>query len=306
MRVTQILSCLAAFPLLTGASPPVTIKPSSKWVLDYADDSCRLIRVFGQEKSETKLLFESVAPEEMTMLVVGGALRADDGMLPVKARLLPRKGEPLIGASARADKGGQGAAIWSHLPFEKDYDDKPEKKPAAGRERARVDERKPIDRIKWAAARAERMKLAEQTTGIEIEQRQGHGVILETGSLGSPLKMFDECERDLLRQWGVDPDVQDRIVKPVWTKSLMSLFSSGDYPTAMLAARAQSNVRVRLLVDAGGKVAKCASISLFNAPDFNRLVCDVFRTRARFEPAELADGTKVASYYTQRVNFRMP
>jgi protein TonB len=64
-------------------------------------------------------------------------------------------------------------------------------------------------------------------------------------------------------------------------------------------------VSVRLLVDASGKVTNCTSLSHFDAPEFNKVVCEKFKARARFEPAELADGTKVPSYYVNRVIFKM-
>jgi hypothetical protein len=73
----------------------------------------------------------------------------------------------------------------------------------------------------------------------------------------------------------------------------------------MLMQSKVSEVRVRLLVDAAGNVSKCTSLSRFDAPDFNRVVCDKFVKRARFHPAELADGTKVPSYYINRVVFTM-
>ena len=55
-----------------------------------------------------------------------------------------------------------------------------------------------------------------------------------------------------------------------------------------------------------GKVTSCTSLSHFDAPEFNQIVCDIFKERARLEPVGLADGTKVHSYYTAQILFRMP
>lgn len=52
-------------------------------------------------------------------------------------------------------------------------------------------------------------------------------------------------------------------------------------------------------------MTKCTSLSHFEQPDFNNVVCDNFTRRAVFEPAELADGTKVPSYFTIRVVFKL-
>ena len=67
----------------------------------------------------------------------------------------------------------------------------------------------------------------------------------------------------------------------------------------------ESVVKVRVLVDATGRVTKCTSLSHFEAPEFNKITCDKFTSRARFEPAELADGTKVPSYFVVNVVFRL-
>jgi TonB family protein len=131
-------------------------------------------------------------------------------------------------------------------------------------------------------------------------------MVLKTGPLGKAIAMFDECERDLLKQWGVDPAIQDQIVKPVWSQSPLGWFTSDDYPSSALARNEESTVNVRLAVDSSGKVTKCASLSAYAAPDFNKVVCNVYLTRARFAPAELADGTKVASYYSQNITFKIP
>jgi len=98
---------------------------------------------------------------------------------------------------------------------------------------------------------------------------------------------------------------QDQIVRPVWSPDVFRWFSSRDYPTAMLVESKISEVKVRLLVDAAGKVTQCTSLSNFDAPTFNRVVCDTFMKRAKFQPAELADGTKVPSYYINRVLFKI-
>jgi hypothetical protein len=131
-------------------------------------------------------------------------------------------------------------------------------------------------------------------------------VILETGSLGQAIKMFDKCSRDSLRDWGVDPDMEDKIVRPVWAPDPGKWFSSTDYPTDMVARGEESVVKVRLLVDASGKPTKCTSLSHFKEPSFNDVVCDKFMKRAHFAPAELADGTKVPSFYTNIIVFQMP
>lgn len=141
---------------------------------------------------------------------------------------------------------------------------------------------------------------------MKIGTFRNNSLILETGSLGEPIKLFEDCTRDSLREWGVDPDLEDKIARPVWAPDPSRWFSTEDYPRAMVMRGQETEIRARLLVDAAGKVTSCTSLSHFDAPEFSKVVCDIFKKRARLEPAELADGTKVPSYYTAQILFRMP
>ena len=306
MRARELLMYLGLCPLLIGASEPVRFQPSSQWVLDYyADDSCRLIRQFGEGKDQVKLTFESVAPGGMTLLVLGGTLRRTINAKPINAKFLPDGGIGFGGRTALTEGGNKAAAFWLNVPFApvgKGDDERLIDK----KTRAAAKERSTIDPVESATEKAERATFAKNTTGLSIAQPGARAMILETGSLGKALRMFDECERDLLRQWGVDPDQQDQIVKPVWAPSMTAWFSSSDYPNEMLRQKAESDVSVRLVIDAAGKVIKCAAVSAYVAPEFNKVVCNVYLTRAKFAPAELANGTKVVSYLGERIRFRMP
>jgi hypothetical protein len=156
-----------------------------------------------------------------------------------------------------------------------------------------------------ATLKAYRQDFAAKANEIEIDVSRSRPVILETGSLGEAITLFDKCSRDSLRDWGVDPDVEDKIVRPVWAPKLSSWFSSSDYPSEMFMQGIQSEVKFRLLVDASGRVTKCTSLTHFSQPEFAKVVCDGIMRRASFEPAELADGTKVPSYYVNRVIFKI-
>lgn len=79
MRFGSIAACAAVAPLLVAAAQPVRLQPSSPWIVNYADESCRLVRTFGEGKSKTVLEFESEAPGRMDLLVVGSPLERDDG-----------------------------------------------------------------------------------------------------------------------------------------------------------------------------------------------------------------------------------
>ena len=304
MRFQSILACVAASPLLMGAAEPVRLPAISPWVLDYADESCRLARKFGTEADPTLLLFESPSPGTMSMLAMGKPLGGVSKK--VTAQFLPggyiNEGQP-----ARSGDGKKPAALWSSvsiMPAKVAIDLK--EKWEAEWKRAKKGERPPSTDL----AEREWVKRTQQTfaatvTGVAIEARRNRPVVLETGSIGRAMTMLEQCTKDQLRYWGVDPAIEEKIVRRTWAADLYQWFGPNDYPASALSRGQQSVVAYRLLVDATGKPTKCTPLSHVDAPAFQKTVCNVLMKRARLQPAELADGTKVPSYYTSSVQWRM-
>lgn len=302
MRFRSGLACAFVAPLLIGASP-LRLQPSSPWDVDYAENSCKLLRSFGEGPSKTLLMFESTAPGQMDMLVVGREL--DSYSQSVPARFLPGQSKKFDGRPTVTAQAGLAGALWPGVSLLPDsIHDALEKKASQTHVPSGV-RPPPIDLAERDAERAERAAFAAQATELEIDARPSRPVILETGSLGDAIKAFDKCSRDSLHDWGIDPDLEEKIVRHPWAPDPASWFSVNDYPDRLVLNGEESEVRVRLLVDATGRVTKCTSLSHFNEPEFNRIVCDKMMARARFEPAELADGTKVPSYYVNRIVFKI-
>lgn len=303
MRWTSLAFCAAIAPLCTAASQPVTLQPSSPWDVDYAPNSCRLIRVFGEGKTETKLAFESAAPGDIDLMIFGRPLATSSER--VQARLLPVGGKPFDGRTAETVTKDVPAILWPRVPLQPaELLVEDEQRSAEYRRHPNI--RPPaVPLAQQAARRAATQKFADEVTAIEIDVRRNRPVILETGSLGQAMKAFDECGRASLRDWGVDPNVEDKIVRPVWTMNGNAWLYASDYPPDMLTAGKESVVSVRLLIDATGKITNCTPLSHFTEQEFNQISCRNIIARARFEPAELADRTKVPSYMTRRIVFQI-
>jgi TonB family protein len=307
MRTKAVVALFSFAPLLIGASEPLRLQPVTPWGVDYAENSCRLVRTFGQGSDQTKLVFESLTPGAMSMMIVGKPIPATMGPFggaQIFERFLPAQQYWFAGTSARAEAGGLPAGLWSHVLLMAT--------PVSGVQiksvkllPGKAERPAPIDLAKRAAERAQQQAFEATVTELEVKASKGGSVILETGPLADPLKVFDQCMRDLITSWGVDPNVQDKIVRPAWAPDVRSWFSSADYPREALLQGQESSVTFRLLVDATGRVTKCQSFSPYDAPQFNTAVCKALQSAGRFEPAELADGTKVPSYFTDTVVFRI-
>ena len=304
MRLRSFLTCVAVAPWLMAANqPPLRLQPSSQWVLDYAQNSCRLVRNFGTGKDATKLGFESTAPGETEMMVIGKPLDTDQD--EISARFLPVGGKPFRGRLRHTADSHEPGGIFDrpHLVSDEWFEKHElELKSRGVRRGVRPPPDDPAERANGHAAR---LAFAAAATELEVDTGRRRPIILETGSLGDAIKSFDECSRDSLRDWGVDPDLEDKIVRPVWAADPGKWFGPEDYPPELVRAGAESEIDVRLLVDASGRVTKCTSLTHFDEPKFEKIVCDKFMQRASFQPAELADGTKVPSYYINRVIFRI-
>lgn len=299
MRFVALLSCVAAAPMLIGASQPLRLKPSSPWNVDYAENSCRLSRAFGEGDGQVTLSLESEAPGQTDMFVVGKLVRADGYNVP--GRFLPVGAEPMKGEAAQSQYGT--AVLWRQIRLLPDeFVEQLSKNYESGFKRGVRPP--PVDLADKAQIEARRLEFATKVTALQVGTR-GKPLILETGSLGAPVKAFDKCTRDSLRDWGLDPAVDDKIVRRPWSADILKWFSPNDYPPAMFTQGQQADVKVRLLVDATGRITKCTSLSHFKEKSFNGVVCAKFMARGHFEPAELADGTKVPSYYVRHVTFRM-
>ena len=301
MRFGTFIACAAAAPLLIAAGRPVRLQPTSQWIVDYAENSCRMVRSFGEGDSKVILLLESQSPGDMDMVLVGKPLKSEQE--EIAAKFLPHL-EPTTKGRPVTSKGEPGILFSRIRLVPQDEAAKVEAEEA--RQSAKPNIRPPAaDLAEELKRRAERQEFAETATEMEIDTRPSRPVILETGTLGKPIKAFDQCSRDSLRDWGVDPDLQEKIARPVRIENNGRFISGDDYPKKMLDEDQQSEVKVRVLVDASGRVTKCTSLSHFRLPQFNQLVCDKITSNAKFAPAELADGTRVPSYYTVHFIFRI-
>src|SRR5947209_6400738 len=98
MRIQSIAALAALVQAVAAAGEPIRPQASTPWVVDYAENSCRLLRSFGGNKSAVKLGFESDAPDAMDLLVVGKPLESFAEEVP--ARFAPVSSKPFKGTVA--------------------------------------------------------------------------------------------------------------------------------------------------------------------------------------------------------------
>jgi hypothetical protein len=300
-RTTLMLATVSlALPTTASARTPTTLAPLQPWNLHYAENSCQLIRTFGDPARPTTLVLERIAPDaSMSLMVFGGGLSAKMGTGKGEAAFLPFDDHSFDhGDIAETVDARSTAILWSRIDLLPGWE-----KDATSRKPRKDESRDPARRV---AMLAHEDATAARITGLRIKEPLGRSTVLKTGALSRANAMMRECAREQMVSWGLDPAVQDRIVRPARSeRDLARYFSSADYPRRALVQGQQSVISARLIVDAEGKATRCTSLTKFSAEGFAEVACRNLSS-ATFRPAELADGSKVPSYTIANVRFQMP
>lgn len=75
---------------------------------------------------------------------------------------------------------------------------------------------------------------------------------------------------------------------------LSGIISANDYPPEARARREQGTVVLRLMVSSAGRVTGC-TVTRSATPTLDIATCELFKQRARFNPARNAAGEAIAS-----------
>jgi protein TonB len=88
------------------------------------------------------------------------------------------------------------------------------------------------------------------------------------------------------------------------TGSLQGLISSDDYPPSALDNNEQGSVQVTLTIGASGRVTGCSPSGSASAT-LKSATCRLVTSRARFSPAQDANGNPTTSSYSQTIVWRI-
>jgi len=273
-------------------SAPVVLEPSSPWNVHYADDSCRLIRVFGSGKEAVTLIIDQFEPgDRFRMSLIGKRMKRPAGSADARIRfgaILPEQDVFFYSGSV-----GKNPA-WI---FASDI---------------RI---RPLSEAEKAALSAQgSTPVAPVTDGdkasvtaIDIGRPLRHPLRLYTGPMKASFAAMDACTDELLTHWGIDVARYKTRSRPATpADSPGTWLKSGDYPMDMLQKGQPGIVEFRLAVGADGVPTACHIQQSTDPEGFDRTVCEKLMKRARFEPALDKAGKPMASYYRDTVQFAIP
>ena len=218
MRIVSAIACAALAPLFVAAAPePVRPQPNSPWVVDYGQNSCRLIR--GVRSGSVQWRSDVRDGKPGTRRNRSACDRQAIGVPPKRSarQISAGRRKDLFRGNAVLTVGNKvPAVLWSSeirmLPDDVIAREENDEKQ---RRRGANERPMPLDLASEQRLKLDRERFADAATAFEIRTRGNRSVISETGSMGAPLKTFDKCVRDLAKTWGIDPDLEERIVGPV-------------------------------------------------------------------------------------------
>ena len=301
LPATVLATGLLSTPLMAGDAPRV-LEPSSQWQINYADDSCRLARIFGEGENKIALYFERYEPgDSFTMTVAGAPLEKLEGMSS-RIAFLP--------GGRTHDKAGGGLVFGSLGSFKPAFIIGnmtlfPLKSDDADSSRQRFD---PERAASNTDIYGQEISPEQEATveWLEISRNSRAPVRLKLTSLGPAFAAMRNCTDELLNHWGLDVDAHKHLSRAAAPASYPGdWIRDDDYPRNLVFNGTQGIVHFRLEISAEGKATACHIQQSTRPKEFDDLVCEKIMERARFTPALDALGNPIKSFYLNTVRFRM-
>jgi hypothetical protein len=271
--VRHILLFLLILPAAPALARELVLEPTSKWYLNYDDDSCRMTRTFGEGDDKVMLLLDWVEPtSKMKVSVIGqpfGHLPND--FFPISLNFGPNLPKAKPASALATSIGTDGQPMLIFVP------------------------RDLLNREKKGPDPTTAQEAAVTEMSIVFERRR---ITLLTGSMAEPLKAKRACTDDLVRRWGIDP-AQAATLRSAATPltNPRRWLQAKDFPINVMSKGASADVHLRLMIDASGNPSECHVQRATNAPELTQLVCQLMMKRARFKPAIDSTGKPVATYF---------
>jgi hypothetical protein len=278
-----------------SAKEPLSLKPTSAWHIDYADDRCRLARQFGAGDEQVYAFFDRYGPTEYFRLTLAGKpVKTPIEKADATLQFGPTEAEQKI-MTWNGNLGKMPALIFANSI---------RLAPATAAEFAAATKSDKDEWIDFAPIGEARQKAIKYLT---VGKPLRRAVTLETGPMRAPFMALDKCIDNLMTTWGIDTEKHKVLTrKATPQQSPGKWVVSSDYPLDMLSSGQPAIVEFRLSVGPDGTPTACHIQSTTRPKEFDDAVCKSVMRRARFDPALDAAGKPLASYYRNTVRFQIP
>lgn len=274
---------LATVPANADSASARLLEPAGPWQVDFAPDRCRMGRTLGSGEDASIFFIEQWLPgPDATWRLAGAPFGEFNPRTAVRYRFADGDGGDFRFLAARF--GELGPAIGGTSPL--------------------------VAAPSRVAGALSLIDAAQAQSIDRLTVSQGSDTVTaHFGPVAEPLKVFNECVRQMVEGWGLDLAEQARISAPA-TASAADLAALRerlvrDYAEDARGSGGEAEFRLLAIVEADGRISRC---SLNGAPLSSEAVtrhgpCQAFAEIVRPAPAKVAGGTPVRSYLGTRVAY---
>lgn len=274
---------------LRAEDEPVVLQPSTNWHLDYGEERCRLVRLFGPEDDQTVFWIEQTGPSaSFSWLIAGGIvdhLGTKRSLTAAFGDFAPfdfnTSGEPVSRQSLELGKYGDAL------------------------------QGRGYERPKEEMAPTSVPPLLNLDAGARIDHvdfyRKGRSARLNTGQLKAAFDAMNACSANLYEHWGLKAGELDQIAqgaRPLNMERVARRIQQ-HYPLTAERRGENATIELKMLIGVDGKVEKCIFIKKTKAENFDDKACQIMMSDAQFEPASDAQGNPVRDFYSATVHYHM-
>lgn len=242
------------------------LQPTGKWLAEFADNECVLSRSYGTPDHAQTLAFKR-SPMETDMQVI------------------------LLLESKRQDRDhGPAQVVFGQQSFAGNYGG--DYSGAKSLRRLTID----LDEVSPGAP--------ETASLVKVDIPGEAQKTFSVPGFRTALHILDQCVEDLGIEWGFSAEAQHRLAEPAKAvRELQGVFSPNDYPSDAVKDDASGRVRVGLLIDQSGRIAKCKILVASGHSSLDETTCRILKLRARFRPAKDIDGKPIPGAVTQTIDW---
>ncbi len=267
-QVFAFLSATLCAPHVVAAAPvSAPLTPSGPWHIEYADSMCLLSRPYVAKPEVRLIIKPSMIGDKLELIV-----------MTAKTNLRPRRSGGVAMANAEEP-------VADELSYS-----------AYSTAKAR------LVRIRSAK---ESLTLAalRDTLTIDAKGEVSHRFSLPGLQRARPA--LNACLDQLRAIYKVSPtDLAPIATEP--KASVVSFFSTSDYPIPALRKNESGTVGVLLWIEPSGRVSTCEVIEPIASEALEQQTCNVLTRRARFTPAKDAAGNAIRAPSTARITWQLP
>lgn len=281
LTVFSATNCVAASP-----TEVIDLAPSTKWWLNYAENTCVVFRSFGEgENSIVIRLARSSPASGVSLTMVGKGLRSSEAVLELPFAF---------------EDGSTNSSTHLLLVNTGKANEKP--------------------MLAWGSVRLDNVHGSGYPQGgnpPEVTPEREAAVSslifrapnrtwyrLRTGSMKAIMAAIRSCTDKVIESWGYSPAVQHSLSRPATpTEQPSKWLGPFDYPKSMIVSGTMAIVEFRLDVADTGDVAGCKVISATLPEEASDTTCKLISQRAKFLPALDAAGKAAKSYYMGTVRW---